>query len=174
MEASGAPTLEARLRAVEDQLAIMRLLAAYGPLVDAGECEAAAALWTPKGAYDIGDKHRAEGQAAIADLYKNETHQGLIRRGSGHVTGMPFININGDMAEAVAHSFVLLRGDEGWSVWRASANHWDLRRDANGWRIAERRNRILDGSACSHAALRAGIMAPSEVVENETGGHGDD
>ena len=44
--------LEARLQAAEDELAIMRLLASYGPLVDSGQSEAAAAMWIAGGTYD--------------------------------------------------------------------------------------------------------------------------
>jgi hypothetical protein len=39
-------------------------------------------------------------------------------------------------------------------VWRASANHWSLVRTREGWRIAERFNRVLDGSEASHDVLR--------------------
>jgi hypothetical protein len=37
--------LETRLRAVEDELAIMRLLSSYGPAVDSGSAAEAAAQW---------------------------------------------------------------------------------------------------------------------------------
>ncbi len=37
--------LEQRLRRVEDELAIGRLMASYGPLVDAGDADAVAGLW---------------------------------------------------------------------------------------------------------------------------------
>ena len=41
--------LEARVQALEDELAIIRLVASYGPLVDAGEADAVAALWAEDG-----------------------------------------------------------------------------------------------------------------------------
>jgi hypothetical protein len=46
--------LEARLRAVEDELAIFRLLNAYGPLVDSASGEAAAEIWIAGGGYEFG------------------------------------------------------------------------------------------------------------------------
>jgi hypothetical protein len=70
--------LDARLRAAEDQLEILRLLSRYGPLVEDGQ----------------------------------------------------------------------------WRLWRAAINHWVLERTAGGWRIAERFNRVLDGSPESHATIR--------------------
>lgn len=148
--------LEARLQEAEDQLAIIRLLSTYGPAVDSGSCSEAADLWAEDGAYDVGGLHRAEGHAAIAALYEAEGHQGLIHKGSAHLTATPRITLNGDTAEAVAYSFVVLRDDKDWGVWRASANRWTLRRTEGGWRIVERFNRTLDGSEASHAILRSG------------------
>jgi hypothetical protein len=45
--------LEQRLQRLEDELAITRLIASYGPLVDAGEADAVAGLWTEDGTYDV-------------------------------------------------------------------------------------------------------------------------
>ena len=95
-------------------------------------------------------------RVAIAALYEAEGHQALIHKGSAHLTATPRITIKGDTAEAVAYSFVVLRDDTDWGVWRASANRWTLRRTEGGWRIVERFNRTLDGSEASHAILRSG------------------
>lgn len=146
--------LERRLAVAEDQLAIMRLLASYGPSVDCGEAHAAAQLWASDGAYDVGGLVRAEGEEQIAALYEADGHQSLIAQGSGHLTMAPRITVSGDTATAVAYSMVCLRGADGWDIWRASANHWTLTRTQAGWRIAERFNRVLDGSADSHEVLR--------------------
>ena len=45
--------LEERVGRLEDELAITRLVASYGPLVDAGEAEGVAGLWAQDGAYDV-------------------------------------------------------------------------------------------------------------------------
>ncbi|MGZ6778955.1 MAG: nuclear transport factor 2 family protein [Mycobacterium sp.] len=47
--------LEKRLQRVEDERAVERLIASYGPLVDAGDAAATAELWAVDGSY------RAEG-----------------------------------------------------------------------------------------------------------------
>lgn len=73
--------LEARLGRVEDELAIMRLLASYGPLADAGLGPQAAALWTEDGAYDPGGVTRAEGRAALIGIYHGAPHQAFVRQG---------------------------------------------------------------------------------------------
>ncbi|RYY26701.1 MAG: nuclear transport factor 2 family protein [Sphingomonadales bacterium] len=146
-------SIELRLQRLEDQLEIIRLLSAYGPLVDAGACDPAAELWEADGRYDVGGEHVATGVEQIAALYSGDGHQSLIRQGSGHVTTTPHIRLDGDTATAFAHSFVLLRGARGWAVWRASANRWTLARTADGWRIRERVNRVLDGASKSHKLM---------------------
>jgi hypothetical protein len=72
-------------------------------------------------------------------------------------TTSPQVVIDGDTATAVAHSLVVRRTGEGYEVWRASANHWALRRTAAGWRITERSNRTLDGSPESHQILARAV-----------------
>jgi hypothetical protein len=146
--------LEARLRTAEDQLEILRLVNSYGPLVDSGESRAAAELWVEDGTYNVGGRGPITGHDALAAIYDADGHQDLIHTGSAHLTATPRISVNGDCAEAVAYSFVVLRREDEWYVWRASANHWTLKRTPRGWRIVERYNRILDGSKDSHDTLR--------------------
>jgi hypothetical protein len=150
-------SLEARTRHLEDHVAILNLLAVYGPAVDSGQSVAAAGLWESDGVYDVGGMARVEGRAAIAALYEADLHQGLIRQGSAHVTTAPHVVIDGDTATAVAHSLVVRRTGDTYQVWRASANHWRLRRTPDGWRISERYNRTLDGSHDSHATLARAV-----------------
>jgi ketosteroid isomerase-like protein len=149
--------LEARASRLEDHVAILNLLAMYGPAVDSGQSVAAAQLWTQDGVYDVGGMARVEGQANIAALYDADLHQGLFSQGSAHVTTAPAVVINGDTATAVAHSLVVRRTGDTYEVWRASANHWDLRRTPAGWRITERYNRTLDGSPDSHDTLARAV-----------------
>lgn len=138
--------LEDRLARVEDELSIQRLLASYGPLADAGLAGEAAALWSVDGAYDPGGVPRAEGTAALVQIYRGERHQALIRRGSMHMTAPAQITIDGDRAEAVGHSMLALNAGAHFTLLRASINHWTLARTPDGWRIVERINRVLDGS----------------------------
>jgi hypothetical protein len=151
---------EARLRLAEDHLEIIRLLSSYGPAVDSCASREAAELWTADGAYDVGGRQRVEGRDAIAAMYTGHHHVGMTKQGSSHLTATPRVTIDGDRAEAVAYSFVVLHGggvEERFWIWRASANHWTLARTEMGWRIVERYNRVLDGSEASHAVLRRGV-----------------
>lgn len=146
--------LEARVRAAEDQLEIIRLLNSYGPLVDSGESVPASELWVEGGAYDVGGGNRLTAPDDLIAMYETDGHKGLVNTGVSHLTATPRITLKGDEAEAVAYSFVVLKEDGRWFIWRASANHWTLRRTDKGWRIVERYNRLLDGSQASHDTLR--------------------
>lgn len=146
--------VECRLRAAEDQLEIIRLLNSYGPLVDSGSADAAAALWVEGGIYDAGGVSRLVAPDDLVAVYEGEGHKGLVATGASHFTGTPRITVDGDRAEAVAYSFVILREGERWFLFRAAINHWRLVRTPEGWRIEERFNRVLDGSEDSHEVMR--------------------
>lgn len=148
--------LETRVRAAEDHLEIIRLLNTYGPAVDSGSVQAAANLWTDDGVYDAGGVTRFTPEALIT-MYNDVGHQGLVHMGSSHLTATPRIEVNGDEAEAVAYSFVIVRRVEEWFIMRAAINHWQLVRTAGEWRIKERFNRVLDGSPASHEVMRRGL-----------------
>ena len=151
--------LEARVRAAEDQLEIIRLLNSYGPLVDCLEGEAASHLWVEGGTYDFGGERPLKAYDDLAGMYAWQAHIDLTRRGSGHVTATPRIIVKGDKAEALAYSFVIERDDDGkgWHLFRAAVNHYTLTRTPEGWRIVERYNRPLNGSDDSHDTLRRAL-----------------
>ena len=131
---------------VED---ITQLIAAYGPAVDTGDGDAAAALFTEDGWYEVAGS-RLEGRAAIAAMVGGAAHQSLLARGVAHVMGLPSITVTGDTAVAVNHTTVFLEG----AVWRVAANRWELVRTAEGWRVAGRTNRLLDGTPEARDLLR--------------------
>ncbi|MBW8754141.1 MAG: nuclear transport factor 2 family protein [Sphingomonadales bacterium] len=150
--------LEARLRAAEDHLEILNLLNSYGPLVDSATAKEAGELWAPGGGYSFGipggGTRRLVAPDEVAGMYSWEGHLGLVNTGCSHLTATPKITVNGDTAQAVGYSFVVLREGERWYLWRAAINHWTLRRTGEGWRILERTNRTLDGSEESHDLMR--------------------
>lgn len=150
--------LESRLRVTEDKLEILNLLNSYGPLVDSGSAQEAAALWVEGGGYNfsggISGGTRLEAPAELVAMYETEGHMGLVNTGVSHFTGTPKITVSGDSAEAVGYSFVILKEGDHWFVWRGAVNHWTLVRTAQGWRIKERMNRTLDGSPDSLATMR--------------------
>jgi hypothetical protein len=150
--------LERRLRKAEDHLEILNLLNSYGPLVDSATGGPAGDLWVEGGGYsftlpDGGDK-RLVAPDEIAGMYSWPGHLDLVKTGCAHLTATPRISVDGDDAQAVGYSVVILREDERWFLWRAAVNHWTLRRTDDGWRIVERYNRALNGSEESLATMR--------------------
>ena len=150
--------IESRLRAAEDKLEILDLLNSYGPLVDSGSAEEAAALWTEGGGYNFSGGMsggvRMEAPEQLIAMYQSEGHMGLVSTGVSHFTGTPKISVHDDAADAVGYSFVVLKENDRWYLWRAAINHWKLERTVDGWRIAERFNRTLDGSPDSRETMR--------------------
>ena len=146
--------LEHRLQRLEDELAITRLVAAYGPLVDAGEADAVASLWTEDGGYDV-EGWRMTSRADVRDMVRSEGHQHLITGGCAHFLGPAHVVVDGDHAVAVCESLLVRHRDGGYSVRRAGANRFELIRTADGWQIAHRTTRALDGSLEARALLVA-------------------
>lgn len=150
--------LEARCRAAEDHLEILNLLNSYGPLVDSATAREAGELWVAGGGYNFGlnegGTKRLEAPDEIAGMYNWPGHLDLVNTGCAHLTATPKITVDGDEAQAVGYSFVVLREDDRWYLWRAAVNHWRLKRTTEGWRIQERFNRTLNGSPESHKIMR--------------------
>ena len=150
--------IEARLQKAEDQLEILNLLNTYGPLVDSATAGPAGDLWVDGGGYSFtlpdGGTKRLSAPDEIAGMYGWPGHLDLVNTGCAHMTGTPKITVDGDSAQAVGYSVVILKEGDRWYLWRAAVNHWTLARTADGWRIAERFNRALDGSPESHDTMR--------------------
>ncbi|MGZ4527482.1 MAG: nuclear transport factor 2 family protein [Mycobacterium sp.] len=148
--------LEARLRRLEDERDIARLIASYGPAVDAGDADAAARLWVSDGSYDV-DGWRMEGRADVHAMVNSPAHQNLVAKGCCHFLGPCVVTVTGDSAVAVCESLVLVRDGDGYRVWRCTANHFVLCRIDGQWRIGARTSRILDGNSDAHALLAKGL-----------------
>jgi hypothetical protein len=153
--------LERRVADLEDQLAIHKVLAFYGPAVDSGSGEDAAALWTEDGEYDA-QVGSWTGREAIAGMVFGASHQGLIQAGAAHVLGgVPYVTVTGDRAVATAYWHLHRRVDDHFEVWRVTATRWELVRRPDGWKVTRRVNRLLDGGDEARALLRQGITEPA-------------
>lgn len=136
--------LEERLQRLEDERAVARVVASYGPLVDAGRDEAVAALWEPDGVYDVDEIFMA-GHEQISAMVRSPQHQQWIEGGCAHFVGPPHVTVDGDDAVALCYSLMVVHQDGRFVVRRATANQWRLRRSESGWRVTVRTNRVLDG-----------------------------
>ncbi|MEU5696831.1 nuclear transport factor 2 family protein [Actinosynnema sp. NPDC020468] len=146
--------VEERLRAAEDRLALLQLVATYGPAVDSGSAGQAAGLWAEDGVYDTFPVV-LEGRDAIRDMVTGELHQGLIAAGAAHLLTLPHVELDGDRAVLTNHSQLVLRDGDGFRVWRTGVNRWECARTADGWRVVSRVNRLLDGSPGGRAVAGA-------------------
>ncbi|WP_024441635.1 MULTISPECIES: nuclear transport factor 2 family protein [unclassified Mycobacterium] len=151
--------LERRLQQVEDERAIERLIASYGPLVDAGDSESTAALWQHDGVYDV-ENWLMNGREEIAAMVHSRGHQDLIARGCMHFLGPAVVTVTGDEAVAVCDSMLLVKQGNQFRVARGGANYFHLGRVAGApgrWQIVRRITRMLDGTEQGRALLVDGI-----------------
>ena len=152
--------LEARVKHLEDQLAIQRLINSWGPAVDTGNGEAAAALFADDAILES-DLSYLLGPAAITAMVYGEGHQALVRDGSAHIPAFPIVELDGDAARAVAYTRVYRHTGEGYEVWRVSANYWEFRRDTDGWRVTRRTNHVIDGGPEAKELLARAVAQQS-------------
>ena len=137
--------LEHRLRRLEDESAIQRVVMSYGPAADSGSSSLAADLWLADGEYDW-DPNRdpLRGAASVDAMLQGDAHRALLSEGVAHFSGPLLMDVDGDAAIAVNYTLVMRREDQRFYVWRVSAVRWDLERSGSEWRVRRRTNRLLD------------------------------
>jgi hypothetical protein len=145
-------SLEARVRHLEDQAEVLRLVFSWGPAVDTGSAEEAGELWDDSGVLES-DLSRLEGPSGVVAMVQSEGQQSLIQQGCAHVQSAPMVMIDGDSAVVTTYSQVYLHAEEGHHVWRVSANRWECRRTVAGWKLTRRLNRVIDGSPAPRELL---------------------
>ena len=160
-------TLEDRLRAVEDTLAIYHLIASHPPAADTGADSYYRNAFTTDGTIDLGGGKAKNGNEEIAGVVKTPEHQAAIAGGLCHFAGLPRVKLNGDTAVAVSYLQVLEPNREakpvalsghglssGYRIHRLGANRWDLKRTPDGWKVTRRAYRMLDGTNAARELLR--------------------
>lgn len=82
-------------------------------------------------------------------MVHGDGHQSLIRNGCGHVLTVPHIVVDGDTATGRGYALNIQwdAAADRFRVARVSANTWRWVRTPQGWRVAERVNANLDGTA---------------------------
>jgi hypothetical protein len=153
--------LEQRLQRIESERAIERMIASYGPLVDAGEADATAELWSEDGSYDVAE-WPMNSRADVAAMVRSDAHQGLIGRGSTHFLGPAVVTVDGEEAVAVCESLLVVRHDNRHVVARAGANYFRLKFIDRRWQITRRVTRTLDGSPEARNLLASGFFGEAK------------
>jgi hypothetical protein len=163
-------TLEDRLRAVEDTLAIYHLIASHPPAADTGSDSYYRNAFMPDGVIDLGGGKGAEGNEAIAAMVTSPGHRAAIAGGLCHFSGLPRVELDGDSAVATSYLQIIapnagarpvdLPGhgtSAGFRIHRVGANRWELKRTEHGWKVTRRTLRPLDGSEGARQLLRQAV-----------------
>jgi ketosteroid isomerase-like protein len=146
--------LDARVRALEDELTITRTVVEYGFAVDSGDAPATGELFTEDAEFDV-DGSLMEGRAGVEAMVLGGGHQRLLPN-CAHTIGPVVVRPDGDTAVAVGYSRIYHRQGDDFVLFRIGCNRWELRRDDDGWRIAARTTRML-GSEEAQAVLASGL-----------------
>lgn len=162
--------IEDRIRAIEDRLEILNLIASHPPSADSGADYFTRSVYAEDGIIDLGGGKGASGNQSIAAMVKEPGHQAAIAGGLAHFAGLPRIDIDGDTAVVTSYLQILTPHptaephevpnhgvSKGFRIHRVGANRWELERAANGWKIKRRTLRPLDGSEPARDILQRAL-----------------
>jgi hypothetical protein len=160
-----SPTVEERVAALEDELAVRDLLARYSFCADLRLADEWVDLWTADGVYDLGDANvssyggRWQGHESLRRLL---TGAGMppAGRAQHYTNGPQVVRIHGDEAVVENYSLTLVQDDDGRvAPWATGFNRWTLVRAGGRWRIRERIRREV-GSPGAEKVLGATLSVP--------------
>ncbi|MDG2028802.1 MAG: nuclear transport factor 2 family protein [Acidimicrobiales bacterium] len=159
--------LTERVTRVEDELAIHRLIVRYALAVDAGEAEAAMALFTEDTVYEVGNVGTGmdgettrrlvmPGREAVGRMVRSDAHQALLPD-AAHTAGPVVVDVDGDHATATGYTRIYhRRGDEEFVLFRLSVNHYECVREDGEWLISRRVSEVI-GSEDVQDLMRLGL-----------------
>lgn len=138
---TGGPTVEQRLRRVEDELAINRVLVDYAARQDARDYAGYVELFAKNGEW-VNGKKVYKGREAIlkmvADLY-GAPPPGYVNSESYHINTNFQIDVNGDRATARSRHLLVMRGPKGEPMPALAGRYEDeLIREDGQWKILRR------------------------------------
>ena len=146
--------LTARVRALEDELAITRVLTSYGLTVDSDDADGCADLYTDDAVVTIDDEATFAGREQIRTIVTCDEHQAILP-GCAHVMGPFVIRVDSDRAVATGYATIFTAGQGQREVLRQSFGRWELSRIDNRWRITNRAAYAMGHLGGSNIARRA-------------------
>jgi ketosteroid isomerase-like protein len=137
MRVMAPPTVEERLRALEDERAILDRLYAYGHALDYGDRDAWIDSWLENAHLQWPETSYA-GREAIAGAFDAHTHAPAVFH--KHVLVEPRVTVDGDSALASSY-FMRVDHSPSGPVVRSFGRYRDVlqRCEDGAWRFAERR-----------------------------------
>ena len=167
MGADAAKPIEDRIRAIEDRLDILNLIASHPPCADTAAQPTIQSMFLDDAVLDLGGGKAASGNKAISEIVTRPEHGEAIAGGLAHFAGLPHIALDGDRAVVTSYLQILTPHptaephevpnhgvSKGFRIHRVGANRWDLVRTADGWKIKRRTLRALDGTEPARELLR--------------------
>ncbi|MFM0757357.1 nuclear transport factor 2 family protein [Paraburkholderia strydomiana] len=146
-------SIEERLDYIDDYIEILQLINCYGPAADSTHWELIKEIWAEDCIYEVGGLGIYNGHKGLEDAFFGEFHQGLMKSGSGHVSSMPHIVIEGDRASATHHATTYKQVDGKFPVIRLLASRWELERRMKGWVVIRRTNELLQENSRARELL---------------------
>ena len=132
-----AVSLEARLRLLEDERAILQTLYVYGHSLDDGREDVFIDCWTPDAVLHWPDRPPIRGHAALREAFRAHTHAPLAWH--KHMLFLPRVRVEGDVAQVDSMFARLDRYVSGPAV-RSFGRYVDVlvRCEDRRWRLRER------------------------------------
>lgn len=148
--ASKTEQLLARLRATEDRLEILNLLAGSAFSSDVASEAYWTEMFTEDATFDRGVK-QDKGRDEILKIINAPEQKEAIKAGMTHLAMLPHIKLKGNSAVAIGYllivmpdsaaSHVKLAGkgvSSGFSIYQITMNKWELVRTELGWKVSNR------------------------------------
>jgi ketosteroid isomerase-like protein len=138
---AAAPSSEARLRQVEDQLAIQRVLVEYSARIDARDFEGYADLFAREGTWQNGNTVRRGREEIVQMLVEifGTPAAGFVNNADYHLVSNPQVDVDGDRATARSRHLLLMRGPDGEPVPELAGLYEDeFIREGGEWKILRR------------------------------------
>ncbi len=135
------PTLEQRVRLVEDELAIRKVITAYSNTQDAHDYDGYVALFAKDGEWASGSSV-FKGHTAIKNMLVGlygAPPPGYVNGESFHISFNADVSVSGDKAIAVSRHVLFMRGPKGEPVPMLSGRYDDeFVREDGKWKILRR------------------------------------
>jgi hypothetical protein len=144
-------SMEERLRAIEDRLAILDLLAGSALSSDVASEAYWESMFAPNAVMDRGSDRGLEGRDQIMEIVRSTGQAEAIKSGMAHALALPRIRIDGDRAVATGYMQALVLDPNSPEVnlpgkgtrkslvtFHLTVNRWELERTDAGWQVAKR------------------------------------
>lgn len=163
-----SPSVEERLRTIEDKLEIYNLIASHPLMVDSLELELMSEMFTPDGVLSRG----SAGSIRIHDLkgISDARMREAADMGLAHLSTLPYIKLGKNAAVAFSYVSVTVRdptsdvievpahgSGRGLRLFLIAANRWDVVRVEGSWKLSRRDLVLCDGSDAPRE-LQRGVL----------------